>query len=337
MIKDFLEKAVQNSLLIVGEAGIDEYIWGDSRRISPEAPVPVIEVESCDLKLGLSANVAQNILSLRGNTYLISVCGNDTDALKLENLLNEKGIVNFNFVIDPTRPTLRKTRVIAQKQHVVRVDYEKVHPLDAKISKNFLEQIDTQMAKHQGLIVQDYGKGLFNADTISFVREAKKRQIPVFVDPNRNTPLEIYRDCTLLTPNLAEAQVLIGKNPEPSKIIGLDDEKLKAISKVILEKTNAEHVIITCGEYGMVSLSKNNTYHRIPTYAREVFDVTGAGDTVIAVLSMAYCQGYSLPDCMKLANIAAGIVVGKMGAASVSPNEFLLNFNESENLNNLAL
>lgn len=323
MIKDFLENTSKTSLLIIGESGIDEYIWGSSHRISPEAPVPVIEVESTDLKLGLSANVAQNILSLGGNTYLISVCGNDSDALKLESLLNEKGIVNFSFVIDPSRPTLRKTRVIAQKQHVVRVDYEKIHRLDAKIAKNFLEQVDLQMGKHQGLIVQDYGKGLFNADTISFVREAKKRQIPVFVDPNRNTPLEIYRDSTLLTPNLAEAQVLVGKNPEPSKIIGQDDEKLKSISETILEKTNSEHVVITCGEYGMVSFSKNNTFHRIPTYAREVFDVTGAGDTVIALLSMAYCQGYSLPDCMKLANIAAGIVVGKMGAACVTRDEFL--------------
>ncbi|MBY0369568.1 bifunctional hydroxymethylpyrimidine kinase/phosphomethylpyrimidine kinase [bacterium] len=309
-------------ILVAGEVGIDEYIWGDTRRISPEAPVPVVEVESQSYNLGLAANVAQNIVSLGAQTTLVSVCGMDSDGEKLQKMIADAGIRKSVFIGDPSRPTLRKVRVIAQKQHVVRVDYERCHVLDAKLAKQFTESICDLLPSSDGVIVQDYGKGLWNADTMSFVRQARDHRKPVFVDPSQSTPLTLYKGVTLLTPNVAEAETLTGFRHEPSKIAGRDDERLTRMAKRILEKTECEHALITCGAAGMITLGKNESaLQRIPTFAREVFDVTGAGDTVVSVLAMAMVCEMPLAECMRLANAAAGIVVGKIGTASVTPEE----------------
>jgi rfaE bifunctional protein kinase chain/domain len=309
-------------LLVAGEVGIDEYIWGDTRRISPEAPVPVVEVESQSQKLGLAANVAQNIVSLGGQATLISVRGMDSDGDRLAQMIADAGIRKSIFIGDNSRPTLRKVRVIAHKQHVVRVDYEKAHGLDAKLAKQFTESICDMLPASDGVIVQDYGKGIWNTDTMSFVRQAKELKKPVFVDPSRMSAVSLYRGCTLLTPNVAEAETLCGFRHEPSKIAGRDDERLERMGKRILEKTDADQVIITCGEWGMIALNRGERgLVRIPTFARDVYDVTGAGDTVIAVLSMMQVVGYSLPESMRVANAAAGLVVGKIGAATVTPQE----------------
>jgi len=319
LIKDF-EKA---HLLVAGEVGIDEYIWGDTRRISPEAPVPVIEVESQDCKLGLGANVAQNITSLGGQVTLVSVRGDDQDGKHLEQMLSEARITRSVLHTDTSRPTLRKVRVIAQRQHVVRIDYEKSHPLDAKLVKAFNDSICDHLDSVDGVIVQDYGKGLWNRDSMAFVKTAKQKNKPVFVDPSRNTKVNLYQGATLLTPNTAEAEILAGSIPQASKSsVGKDDERLLEIGKKILSETNAEHLIITCGEWGMISLDGDaSRLNRIPTFAKDVFDVTGAGDTVISVLALMYVLGHPLSRCMEVANAAAGIVVGRIGAATVTPIE----------------
>lgn len=309
-------------ILVAGEVGIDEYIWGDTRRISPEAPVPVVEVESQSYHLGLAANVAHNIVSLGAQTTLVSVCGIDADGDKLQKMIADAGIRKSVFIGDPTRPTLRKVRIIAQKQHVVRVDYERCHVLDAKLAKQFTESICDLVPASDGVILQDYGKGLWNADTMAFVRHARDHKKPVFVDPSQSTALTLYKGVTLLTPNVAEAETLTGFRHEPSKTAGRDDERLTRMAKRILEKTECEHALITCGAAGMISLTRGDAQiRRIPTFAREVFDVTGAGDTVVSVLALAVATGFDLPECMRLANAAAGIVVGKIGTASVSPEE----------------
>lgn len=330
-----VEKLKGAQLLVAGEVGIDEYIWGDTRRISPEAPVPVIEVESQSYNLGLSANVAQNIVSLGGQTTLVSLCGMDDDGEKLRRMVSDAGIGKSVFIGDSTRPTLRKVRVIAQKQHVVRVDYERCHGLDAKLAKQFTESICDLLPANDGIIIQDYGKGLWNPDTVSFIRHARELKKPVFVDPSRSTPLGYYKGATLLTPNLLEAEILTGFRHESSKVAGRDDMRLSRMAQKLVEETEADHAIITCGPSGMVSLNRAEvSLTRIPTFAREVFDVTGAGDTVIAVLSMAYVLGYSLSECMQLANAAAGIVVGKIGTASVTAQELVA---ELERLQGLKL
>lgn len=322
MFDDWLKRFEGAHLLVAGEVGIDEYIWGDARRISPEAPVPVVEVESQSQKLGLAANVAQNIVSLGAQATLITVRGMDSDGDRLAQMIAEAGIRNSIFIGDNTRPTLRKVRIIAHKQHVVRVDYERVHPLDAKLCKQFTESICDMLPACDGVIVQDYGKGIWSADTMAFVRQAKEHKKPVFVDPSRISGLSLYRGVTLLTPNVSEAETLCGFRHEPSKLAGRDDERLERMGKRILEKTDADHAIITCGEWGMVCANRGERgLTRIPTFARDVYDVTGAGDTVIAVLSMMLTTGHSLPDAMRVANAAAGLVVGKIGAASVTPQE----------------
>lgn len=306
-------------LLVAGEVGIDEYIWGDTRRISPEAPVPVVEVNSQNYKLGLGANVAQNIVSLGAKVTLVSVRGDDNDGQQLDKMLTEAGVARKDLIVDPSRPTLRKVRVIAQRQHVVRIDYERSHVLDAKFAKQFTDSICDQLPKTDGVIVQDYAKGLWNSDTMNFVQHAKAHKKPIFVDPSRLSSATLYRGATLLTPNTVEAEVLAGFPPQPSKLAGKDDERLQKIAAQILAQAEAEHVIITCGEWGMVSLTKGKPeLNRIPTFARDVFDVTGAGDTVVSVLALASVLGHSLSHCMQIANAAAGIVVGRIGASTVT-------------------
>lgn len=318
----YVERFAGAHLLVAGEVGIDEYLFGETRRISPEAPVPVVEVHSQSLKLGMAANVAQNVTALGGKVTLVSVRGDDADGRMLESLVQEVGIANAHLVPDGSRPTLRKVRVIAQKQHVVRVDYERSHVLDAKLAKKFSECLCDQLPRVDGVIVEDYGKGVWNPDTMTFLREARSRRIPVFVDPSRHAPLTLYRGATLMTPNLEEAEALTSIRHDNRTRANRDKEFLQRVAHRLLQEAELEHAVITCGAEGMVSLSRGEDILRsIPTYAREVFDVTGAGDTVVAVLALMVTSGASLPDGMRVANAAAGLVVSRIGTSSISPEE----------------
>ena len=318
----FLENFGKQRLLIAGEVGIDEYIWGATHRISPEAPVPVVEVDSISHRLGLAGNVAQNVASLGADTTLVSVRGNDADGQKLEDMLQSAGIRRTLFTEDGTRPTLRKVRVLAQKQHLVRIDYERTHSLDATYCKAFTDRICDELPKCDGIILQDYAKGIWNPDTMVFLKHAHAHGKPVFVDPNRQTPLALYRGVTLLSPNSAEAETLCGLPNLAPQTAATDKERLARLAHQILRGTDAPHVVITCGAEGMVAASRNapELIH-IPTFSRNVFDVTGAGDTVIAVLSLMYLQGHPLKTCMQVANAAAGLVVAQVGAATVTREE----------------
>ncbi len=331
MNTEFLKKIEGAHLLVAGEVGIDEYLWGDTHRISPEAPVPVVEVDKRDYKLGLGANVAQNIVALGGKVSLVSVRGDDADGKQLEGMLAAAGVERLSLITDTSRPTLRKVRVIAQRQHVVRIDYEKSHPLDAKNAKRYTEMICDLLPQCDGIIVQDYGKGLWNPDTMAFTKQAKAHKRPIFVDPSRVAQVTLYRGTTLLTPNTVEAEVLSGYPIASRSQAGRDDERLKKMGAKILQQTQAEHVVITCGEAGMVSMSRGvEGLSRIPTFARDVFDVTGAGDTVVSVLALMMVLGHPLSRCMQVANAAAGIVVGRIGAATVTPAELADELNRLE-------
>ncbi len=335
MNSNFIEKMSGAHLLVAGEVGIDEYIWGDTRRISPEAPVPVVEVESQTHKLGMAGNVAQNITALKGKVSLLSICGKDREASQLKEMLSQAGIKDCHFIEDVSRPTFRKVRVIAQKQHVVRVDYERSHFVDEKIAKAVSNKICEILDSIDGVIVQDYGKGFWTEASMAFVKVAREKKKPVFVDPSRNTPLKLYKGVTLLTPNKVEAEVLTGMSEERSGTSKLDLAKLEKIAQKILETTECSHSIVTCGESGMISVSnEDRKLKRIPTFAREVYDVTGAGDTVISVLSLMMVLGHPLEECMKVANAAAGLVVGQIGAATVTPQELKT---ELERLTTLGL
>lgn len=318
----FLDGFRKARILVAGEIGLDEYLWGDTQRISPEAPVPVIEVESRSQKLGLAANVAQNVVSLGAEAVLVSVRGADENGDEVERLLGEAGIRSASLVTDPSRPTPRKVRVLARKQHVVRIDYERTHPLDTAVAKRFRDTLCEKLPDCDGVILQDYGKGVWSPDVMGFLKEARRLNKPVFVDPSRSSPLSLYRGTTLMTPNVAEALALCGRGQDVARVTGKEDAELESLAAHLLSETGEEHVVITCGPHGMVSLSRGEkSLRRIPTFAREVFDVTGAGDTVIAALALMCVGGHPLDRGMRVANAAAGVVVARVGTACVTPEE----------------
>jgi rfaE bifunctional protein kinase chain/domain len=311
-------------VLVAGEVGIDEYLWGDASRVSPEAPVPVVELDRQTFHLGMAGNVAQNLSALGATPVLVSVVGADGDAEQLKALLAGAGVTDTALVVDPSRPTLRKTRVVARRQHVVRLDREKRHRLEARTARAFCEAMGAKLAEVDAVIVEDYGKGIWNRDTMAFVGRAAALGKPVFVDPNRSTPLAVYRGATLLTPNLEEAAALAKIELDDKRSFVADEGKLTELGHALLAGTDAEHAVLTLGEWGMASLSQGQSRcERIPTFAREVFDVTGAGDTVIAVVALAYARGLPLTECLRLANLAAGIVVGRVGTSAVTHEELV--------------
>lgn len=320
---EWLKDLPGRHLIVAGEVGIDQYIWGECRRISPEAPVPIVEVEQEGNRLGLAGNVAQNIVSLGAKATLLSVCGEDEDGEKLRNLIGEAGISQPVLMKDVSRPTLRKVRIVAQKQHVVRIDYEKNHSLSPELAKRFRETLCDLLPSCDGIILQDYGKGIWNPDTVSFIKEAKEHKKPVYVDPSRQSSLNLYRGATLLSPNLLEAELLCGLPHLAPKQAAVDSGRLEKMGQEILKQTAAEHAVITLGAWGMAAFSqKEPRLQHIPTFAHDVFDVTGAGDTVIAVLGLTHSLGFPIARSMQMANVAARVVVRQIGAATVSPEQF---------------
>jgi D-beta-D-heptose 7-phosphate kinase/D-beta-D-heptose 1-phosphate adenosyltransferase len=311
-------------VLVAGEVGIDEYLWGDASRVSPEAPVPVVELDRQTFHLGMAGNVAQNLAALGATPVLVSVVGRDRDADHLKELLAGAGVTETVLLEDESRPTLKKTRVVARRQHVVRLDREKRHRLAPTVARAFHDAMTARLAEVDAIIVEDYGKGLWNFDTMAFVGRAAALGKPVFVDPNKSTPLAVYRGATLLTPNLDEAAALAKIEIDGKAAFVADEAKLTELGHSLLAGTDAEHAVITLGEWGMASLSQGESQAaRIPTFAREVFDVTGAGDTVIAVVALAYTRGLPLAECLRLANLAAGIVVGHVGTRAVTAEELV--------------
>ncbi len=305
---------LNKTIMIVGDIGLDEYLIGDVRRISPEAPVPILEVTEEDQRLGLAANVAQNIVSLGGHTILISVMGDDRGSRMIQDLFKRFQIDGNHLVVDSTRPTTRKTRVMAKHHHLVRVDHEIRKYITSETESRILTQVANLISKVDGVIIQDYAKGVVTERVVKQVIElAHKNQKPVFVDPNRVNSASFYFGADIIKPNFDEGVDLSGL-----KFDDLRDSsnKVNEIGWAVQEKSGAQSVVLTRGKDGMTIFSgnKNNgEISEVPTFARKVFDVTGAGDTVIAALSLARCAGFDLVQSCMLANFAAGVVVGKVG------------------------
>jgi len=305
----------KQSVLVVGDAMVDKFIWGKVSRISPEAPVPVVEVTKETATLGGAGNVASNITALGGKAYIVSVAGKDLTADSMESMFADKGINTEYLVYDNNRPTIVKTRIIASNQQVVRVDKEIkgsfLHSTAEKIMKN----IEAVMPKVNGVIISDYGKGVVTEKVLKkIISLAKKYKIPVTVDP-KIEHFKKYKGVTTITPNTKEA--VEGMN---AKNISTDAD-IEALGKKILKLLNSESVLITRSEKGMTLFEKGGKITNIPTRAKEVFDVTGAGDTVISAMTMALAAKADLFSAAEVANFAAGIVVGKVGTATASPEE----------------
>ncbi len=318
-----LKEFGKQRILVIGDLILDRYIWGKVDRISPEAPVPIVEVTKEDFLLGGASNVANNIRALGGSATIVGVIGNDRAGDVLTNLLDKQGI-RCQGVVRCSRNTIVKTRIIAHNQQVVRFDREDKERLDGKISKEILEYIRGVLPDHNAVIISDYKKGVVSSELIGEVlKSAKPSHIFVSVDP-KVSHFRFYKGVSLITPNLAEASLASG--------IEIKDEKsLISAGKTLLKKLSCDAVLITRGEQGMSLFEKEKVTH-IPTVTKDVYDVTGAGDTVIAAFTLAHAAGASLKNAAVIANHAAGIVVGKVGTAVATPDQ--LRKSLSSNLKN---
>ena len=318
-LRSWLVAMRKKRVLVVGDVGIDRYTIGSVERISPEAPVPIVRVESEQLKLGLAANVADNIQAVGGVSLIVGVIGKDDGAKQLKALFKAGKISAAHLVVDSSRRTVLKERVVSDRQQLLRIDYESQHAITASVEAQILHQLDLALSTVGAVIVEDYAKGLLSQSLLERIfKKARAKKVFVAVDPNVKTPVGFYRGAALLTPNTKEAEALVGYKIH-------DQESLLRAGAGILSKTGACNVVITRGREGMAIFTLGSRkVTLIPTYAREVFDVSGAGDTVIAVMTLALSAGASVEESAILANLAAGVEVGKRGTATVSPEEILL-------------
>lgn len=313
-----LRRFPKTKILVVGDVMLDEYIWGKVTRISPEAPVPVVNVDHQTLMPGGAANVARNIRALKGKVAIAGIVGNDIWGGHLLRLLKSER-VDTRGLIRHKGNTILKTRVIAHSQQVVRIDKEK----DSAPSKSNLDMvikfIKRIIRNVDGIIIEDYGKGLITQELVNFlVNICKKNKKPLVVDPKKGHILD-YTGITIITPNLEEALSIVGLEYDGEYV----PEKINEIGRRIMDRWQLEGLLITLGEHGMSLFERDRPIFNIPAMAREVYDVSGAGDTVVGVFTTALCSGASLKEAALLSNLAAGIVVGKVGTAVASPQELL--------------
>ena len=317
--KKTLSALVENfsgkKILIIGDVMADHYLIGSVNRISPEAPVPVVDIEKETCLLGGAGNVAKNIADLLGSPHLISVCGLDAEGETIQALCKENGI-SSDFIIDENRPSTKKTRIIANNQHIVRVDQEKKIPLDNKTCEILKEKIQEHIHFADIIVLSDYGKGVICEEFMSwfmpFIR-AQEKKYTILVDP-KPINYALYKGVDILTPNTKEAQ-------ECANTIIEDAKSLLDAGEILFEKFHCKELIITLGKDGMAYFSSPTKAVHIPTFAQKVFDVTGAGDTVIATLALALASGADTLNATILANLAASITVAQVGAATASTQD----------------
>ena len=304
-------------ILVVGDMILDEFIWGDVSRISPEAPVPVVEVRSQSYMPGGAANVVSNIRSLGGRATMAGVVGRDEAGRILRNELSRQRVDTKAIMVDSSRPTSLKTRIVAHSQQVVRIDREKINEIDKSIYHKLINFIKKAITQVDAVILEDYGKGVITASLVDEVVWLTRRYNKmVSVDPKEENFFS-YKGVTVITPNHHEAGRVLGFKIK-------DKKTLYEAGKELLAKLGSKAVLITLGENGMCLFEDDGSITHIPTVAQEVYDVCGAGDTVIAVLTMAVAIKASMLEAAYLSNFAAGIVVGKVGIATATTEELRL-------------
>lgn len=300
-------------LLVLGDLVLDEYVWGDVERVSPEAPVPVVQVSRETLVLGGAGNVARNVVALGGSVTFCSMVGDDAAGRQAADLLKNLGVDPADLVVAEGRPTTRKTRVVARSQQIVRFDRETLEPPPPELGRLLLDGLERLIPGCDGVVVEDYGKGLLAGDTAA---EAMRRFLdhgaPVVVDPK--SALAAYRGAALVKPNLREAEWLSGVRIRDAADLARAAQRLRA-------DLGGADVVVTRGAEGMTLFEGDGPGVDVHTAARDVFDVQGAGDTTIAALALARRRGASLLEAAVIANAAAGVVVGKVGTATASPEE----------------
>ena len=307
-------------LVVFGDVMLDEFVWGDVTRISPEAPVPVVDIRRESVHPGGAANVLANLVSLGANATLIGVIGNDAGGERLRAVLRENPRWHSTdaLLVDKTRPSTIKTRIIAHSQLVVRADRELRTQVEGETEKKIIAKLKEALSGADALVVSDYDKGVVTPRILAEVLPVAYERMPVLIDPKLRN-FDSYRPATLITPNHHEA-LRMAQLEENSK------NSLHEAAKYIRARLACDSVLITRGDRGMLLLEGNNQPVYVETAAREVYDVTGAGDTVIATLGAALAAGATMLEAAALANHAAGVVVGKVGTATASADELLASF-----------
>jgi D-beta-D-heptose 7-phosphate kinase/D-beta-D-heptose 1-phosphate adenosyltransferase len=311
VLTEGIDKFSSCRILVVGDVIMDEFLWGRVERISPEAPVPVVQVEEESLVLGGAGNVVNNIISLGGQALLCGVIGKDAMGKELIHMLQEMNSPTHGLVVEDRRPTTIKTRVIAHSQQVVRVDREESEPVTEASIERIITTVKEQIGSIDAIVVSDYGKGVVAQGLMETIRLlTRDRQITLTVDPNVQN-VALYKGVTLITPNHQEAELMSG-------IVINDEESLRRAGTRLLDELGCQMVLLTQGDRGMALFEGNGRTTQIPTVARKVFDVSGAGDTVTGTFTLALAAGLTPRQAAVLANLAAGIVVGEIGTATVA-------------------
>jgi D-beta-D-heptose 7-phosphate kinase/D-beta-D-heptose 1-phosphate adenosyltransferase len=325
--RQILDAAAKTRVLVVGDVMLDQFIWGSVARISPEAPVPVVDFERESFMPGGAANVARNLTVLNVPVEIFGAVGHDDAARRLQELLAEQKIGCGGLVTNPARHTSVKTRIVAHKQQVVRIDRETRDGLDAKLTVRLLAGLKARLSRAAAVIVGDYGKGVVTQPLLNEIKTlCRARGIWLSFDPKPVHNLNLS-GLSLITPNRKEAFELANLPDETRHPDPLADRNLMLVAERLLNELRPAVLLITLGEQGMLLCRRGQKPFHIPTVAQEVFDVSGAGDTVIATFTLAIAAGASPLEAAILSNHAAGIVVGKIGTATTNPGELLKSFN----------
>ena len=307
-----IDRFAGRRVVVLGDLMLDHYLWGRCERISPEAPVPVVEIERETSSLGGAGNVAANLAALGARPVLVGVLGDDNRAQQLLDAFTERGVDTRALVRDASRPTTIKTRILAQHQQVVRADWESRADLAGAALAAVLDVLARELPQCEGLIVSDYGKGVVTAPVLErALGLAKTAGVPIAVDP-KESHIDAYRGVSILTPNQHEAGWVMGRRVT-------DEASLMEVGWGLQKRLDAECALVTRGPDGMSLFEKSGRYTHLPTVAREVYDVTGAGDTVVSVVALALAAGADYPEACCLANHAAGVVIREVGTAACSP------------------
>lgn len=323
LTREHLDRFSRSRLLVVGDVMLDHFIWGSVRRISPEAPVPVVEVVRETSFPGGAANVARNLAPFTNHAALMGRVGCDSEAARLKELLTSEGVGIGPLIENAELPTISKTRIIARQQQVVRVDRERLEKLTDAELVEVKKRVTDLLIDVDAIIIEDYGKGFVTQALVeAIVAIARESGKLITVDPSPRNPLH-WRGVTLVKPNRIEAFAAAGVEDHYRGTAPLNDADLIGVGNTLLKRWQVPALLITLGEQGMMLFQQDAEPHHIPTRAREVYDVSGAGDTAIALLTLALAAGLSLVDAADVANHASGIVVGKLGTACLTPDELL--------------
>lgn len=326
-VRQILSAAQKTRVLVVGDVMLDQFIWGSVSRISPEAPVPVVDFVRESYMPGGAANVARNLVSLATPTELFGAIGHDDAARKLLTLLDEQNIGCTGLVKNSSRHTSIKTRIVAHQQQVVRVDRETRGGLDGKTTANLLAEIRKKITCADAVIIGDYGKGVVTQTLLNEIKSlCRERGVWLSLDPKPVHRLNLS-GLSLITPNRKEAFELANLPDDTKNANPLEDKNLMLVADRLLNELHPALLLITLGDLGMLLCQRGQKPFHIPTVAQEVFDVSGAGDTVIATFTLAIAAGASPIEAAILSNHAAGIVVGKVGTATTTPEELSQSFN----------